>query len=418
MKRILVISNACFSDTDSNGRTLAKLFQGFEPECLAQFFVYGRPDFSVCRNYYQVTDRDALQSVMKWKETGRQIESVENSKTDLVSEQTGTRRKVEKTPFSMLAREAVWNAGKWYGENLKRWIDKFQPEVIFISLADNTFLIHFAIRIAKKYNIPIIAYSTESYCFKEFNYMTKRRSVFYEMFYRKLLKSYRKLEKYVSCAFFNTPLLRDAYAEQYSYSCDCLFSPSDIDFIENSSLPEEGKKTVSYLGNLGVGRHKALIQLATALGEIQPGIQLDIYGKLPNDDVKVEMEQCKNICYKGFVSYQEVIRIMHSSTLLVHVELEDEFYNEDLKYAFSTKIADSVCCGTPFLIYANSGLAETSFLSENECAFVADSKEKLLPMLEKALCDEDARKTVVEKARFVRNEYFANNDKLKKCFKK
>ena len=63
MKRTLVISNACFSDEGSNGRTLKSLFRGTDKDKLAQFFVYGKPDFGVCKKYYRVGDKEALKSI-------------------------------------------------------------------------------------------------------------------------------------------------------------------------------------------------------------------------------------------------------------------------------------------------------------------------------------------------------------------
>ena len=70
MKKVLVISNGCFSLTDSNGRTLAKLFNGYDPTRLAHLHTYGTPDFNVCSNYYKISDRDALKSFLTRKPCG------------------------------------------------------------------------------------------------------------------------------------------------------------------------------------------------------------------------------------------------------------------------------------------------------------------------------------------------------------
>ena len=73
LKRILVLSNACFSKSDSNGRTLAELFSSLDRKFIAQFFVYGMPDFTICDNYYNVSDFDALRSLIKNKTYGEKI---------------------------------------------------------------------------------------------------------------------------------------------------------------------------------------------------------------------------------------------------------------------------------------------------------------------------------------------------------
>lgn len=408
-KRILIISNACFSDSDSNGRTLAKLFQNFDKQSLAQFYVYGNPDFAICENYYRVTDGDALKSIIKWKETGGQVDKKINPKKKSV---VLKKNKVKKTPFSMLMREFAWYVGRWRGYCFWHWVGQFKPEVIFLSLGDNVFLCHLAKKIALQYNIPIYVYSTENYCFKKYNYVTKRPSLFYWLFYWLLNYSYHNIEQYVKLGIFNTPLLTKIYEQKFSFPCKCIFSPSDIEFVENTKIPDE--ITVSYLGNLGVGRHVPLIELASVLAEIKPGCKLDIYGKLPNDKIAAKkLTECKNINYKGFVTYKEVIRIIHKSTLLVHAELNNEFYSEDLRYAFSTKIADSICSGTPFMIYARTDLAETDFLIKNKCAFVASDLGELREKLIVALNDENERKQVVKNATIVRNEYFTRSNVLR-----
>ena len=401
-----------FSDTDSNGRTLAKLFQGFNKANLAQFFVYGNPDVSVCDRYYKVADRDALQSFLKWKETGGVIESMINLSSEADASTNTFSKKVKKTPLSMLLREFVWLFGSWDGNRLEQWIKSFNPEIVFISLGDNIFLSRFAIQVAKKYNIPVYAYSTEDYCFKNYNYVTKRPSLFYKIFYFWMNRALKQLERYVKVGIFNTPMLQETYARKFSFPCKCVFNSSDIDFLKNTEVSRSPK--VSYLGNLGVGRHKALVELAIILGEVMPGVKLDVYGKLPGSaDADKLITDCDRICYKGFVSYSEVVRHVHESTLLVHAELDNEFYSKDLKYAFSTKIADSVCSGTPFLIYARRDLAETDFLIGNQCAFVASTKEELRQELIKALTDKEAREFVVQNAKDTRDSYFINLNGLK-----
>lgn len=406
-KRVLVLSNACFADSDSNGRTLAKLFQGFEPEQLAQFFVYGTPNFNVCKNYYQVSDRDALNSLVRLKEQGERV--TDSAKKSTL--ETANGKKAKKTPLTMLLRETAWFLGRWKGKNLQTWIDEVNPDAVFVSLGDNGFLPNLAVRIAKRRSVPLYVYSTENYCFKDFNYLTKRKSLFYAVFYIWINRCYRKMNAYVKKGFFNTPLLKETYEERFGYPCECVFTPSDIDYIENAETKEP--PVVSYMGNLGIGRHEALIEFANILADIFPGAKLDVYGKFPCDEVETQIKVCKSISYRGFVSYDDVRRILHESTLLVHAEKDDPFYSKDLKYAFSTKIADSVCSGTPLLIYARTDLAGTDFLVRNQCAFVASSPEELRKVLKEALMDQYRRNQIIRQAKKAREVFFLDGERIK-----
>ena len=62
-KRVLVVSNNCFSYTDSNGRTLGMLFKEWNISKLAQFYIQDKlPDTDVCNNFYRVTDKQMMKS--------------------------------------------------------------------------------------------------------------------------------------------------------------------------------------------------------------------------------------------------------------------------------------------------------------------------------------------------------------------
>jgi len=412
MKRTLVISNACFSSSISNGRTLEGLFGTAERENLAQFFVYGCPDSAVCDNYYQVTDSDALRSLFTLRTVGQRVKRQMASGGNA----GGGRAGIKKTPLKVLLRELVWYLGRWNNRELWQWIDEFAPEVICLFVANNTFLNRLAINVARKYNIPIVVYSTEAYYFMKFNYLTNRPSVLYRIYYAWLQLSYSRLSKYVKCGFFNSTLLRDAYANAFLFPCHCIMNSSKISFRENYKLESKRPLKVSYLGNLGLNRHKALIELAQELRLMDERYCLDVYGVAPNAEVEVELRQCSAISFHGFVPYDKVIDIIHGSGLLIHVEWNDEILNRDLKYAFSTKIADSVCSGTPLLVYANRDLAEVVFLEENKCAFLADNRDALRNVLNQALNSEACRKDIIENAKNVSLRFFAANDSFIKAF--
>ena len=84
--------------------------------------------------------------------------------------------------------------------------------------------------IGRKYNIPVIVYSTEGYSFMDYNYFTNRPSVAYRLYYAWLCREYKKVAAYTKCGFFNSTLLRDKYQSEYGYPCKCLMNSSEIEF--------------------------------------------------------------------------------------------------------------------------------------------------------------------------------------------
>lgn len=412
VKRVFVVTNGCFSMTDANGRTLAKLFGNYDSSLLAQFYTYGTPDFSVCKNYYKVTDKDALKSFIKLREHGS---VVKENDINSVGTSGSVKKKMPKTPFKMLLRELVWKWGRWCGKRFWAWLDEFKPEEVVVFVANNSFCPNLARKAAKRYNIPITVYTTEDYYFKDFNYLTRKPSFFYRIYKAVVTKGYKRMNKYVKQGFFNTPKLTKMFQEEFGYPCNCCFSRSDIDFVDKTTVSDTASPRVSYLGNLSLNRHLALSKIAERLAAVVPSAKLAVYGRA-TEEISEFLEKDPNIDYKGFVSYEDVTRIIHESDLVVHAEYDDPFYTKDLAVAFSTKIADSVCSGTPLLVFANQNLAVTEFLNERKCAFVASNECELEEMLRNALVSDAARREVVNNAIKVREECFTAPPPFEQCF--
>ena len=117
---------------------------------------------------------------------------------------------------------------------------------------------------------------------------------------------------------------------------------------------------------------------------------------IPN--IEKELSACDNINLCGFVTYEKVTEVMQNSDILVHAEGYDDFYREDSKYAFSTKIADSLACGTCFLVYAPQEFACTRYLQEHEAAYVVSDEDALEQTLKSLICDPSSRKKYLQQA--------------------
>lgn len=246
----------------------------------------------------------------------------------------------------------------------------------------------------------------------ENNYLTNKASLLYKIFKSKLKKAYKKLEKYCVKCFLNTSLLRDLYASEFVFDCACSYCKSQIDFVPNYKIKDNKEIKVSYLGNLGLNRYKALIEIGQILNQIDEKIKLHIYGKIKDLSILEELNASLGVKYKGFVPYKEVVQIIHSSDLLIHTEYSSVENNQYLKYAFSTKIADSICSGTPLFVYADENLAFSKFLIDNGCSFFESDKEKLKESLQIALFDEEARQKVLECSKNISGKYFKNNSEV------
>ena len=149
-----------------------------------------------------------------------------------------------------------------------------------------------------------------------------------------------------------------------------------------------------YCGNLGVGRVSSLCSVAEVLKEINA--KLIVYGKFASDDDEKLLCSYDCVSYNGTVAYSEIPNILYKSSMVIHCENSSRL--EDLKYAFSTKIADSLACGKPFLVFASREYPFVQYLEKYNAAFVAETKEELKSILLKCIENETYKRKNIENA--------------------
>lgn len=400
MKRVLILSNNCISQTNSNGRTIGNMFIGFPKEKIAQFTLTdSNPDFSVCANFFHVSDNDALNAFLKRKKVGRKLEK-EALKRETVTVPFSAKH--NRNSLTMFIRDFIWNTDCWKKGGFNTFVNQFSPEVILLQAGDCAFMFRLARKLSEKYKIPLIIYNSEGYFFKKFDYFksTGIAHWLYPIFRTFFCMEFKKAMYKASFAIYSCKQLEEDYNKIFSTPSATIYTATQLEPCENNK-DATNKQKVSYLGNLGVGRHQPLIEIANILQTISEDLYLEVYGKTANNEVLKALKNCKGIKYNGFISYDEVARVMHESALLVHIENFSDFYREDLKYAFSTKIADSLISGTPFLLYAPETLACTKYLKENNAAYIAND----LKQLKKILFDFFGPS-------YERNQYIENAQKL------
>ena len=378
---LLVISNNSLSNDNSNGRTLAGFLHGWNKENIAQIYVTGGlPDSEVCEKFFRITDKDVIKGFFRRGAIGGEVRNTVSEHKNVL----GGKKKIKKTVFTVMARDIIWNTGIWYGNRFKKWLDDFKPELILFFAGESTFTFNMALRLSDKYNLPIVVYNSEGYYFKDRNYLiaSKWSAGLYPLFHKAYIKVFNRLMQRTSYAVYINEKLKNDYDKCFNVPSKVIYTSTAIQRKDCEPLHEIPQ--ISYLGNLGIGRHKALCEIADALQEINITYKINIYGKIPNDEVKSAFENCAGINYKGFVSYNDVVRIMKESDLLIHAESFDDFYKWDLQYGFTTKIADSLACGTCLFVYAPRELACTQYLEGIACVATERNqlKEKLMNILE------------------------------------
>ncbi len=386
--RVLVISMNAFSyGNTNNGKVLSQYFSEWDPDCLAQFFVANEtPDFPVCRRYYRVTDKQAMRSFVTGKRYGETVTAVTESAAPDSAAGKGAR-----SPLKRLIRDTVWNARRWWGKDFDRWIDDFAPEIVLVMVGGSSFIPNIALRIAKKRRLPLVIYNTESYYFDR---PQKGDGLLYRLYRAESNRAFRKLMAYSSHEIYLNDALNQLYETAFGKRGTVIYQSTTV---KPSPRPLNDPPIFSYAGNLGLKRHRSLIEIARALQSISSDYALDVYGGA-DDTTTNELNMEAGIRFHSRVPYEQVVRVIENSDFLLHTESFDPTVYEKLRTAFTAKIGDSLASGRCFVVYAPEPLACVEYLKRHDCACVITDPDTLHERLSQLINDEPLQQRYIQNA--------------------
>lgn len=146
--KVLVISHNPFSDTQNNGKTLSAFFKGWPKDKIAQLYLtLDKFDTTVCEKFYRITDLDVLKTIFSKKQVGIEYTQTEEEKAADIAIKNGIEKEKlhknklyllirdlyqKRNPFMYCIRNLAWKIVKpWKQEKLNKWIDDFNPDVVF-----------------------------------------------------------------------------------------------------------------------------------------------------------------------------------------------------------------------------------------------------------------------------------------------
>lgn len=401
-KRVLVVSNNCFSPSNSNGRTLGNLFYGWPKENIAQFCVIAQdPAWDVCDNYYCLEDQTVLDAFMHCKKAvGRRLVKQETSSDSSTAVDTQRKHVGRKTLPRIMMREMVWAAKRWQSKDFEQWVDDFNPDLVVLQFGDSSFMIDIALSVAKSRNIPLVVYNTEGYYFfnKFWYYRSAWDAVLFPLFKHGYLKNVRRLMQYAAHSVYLNDELKEDYDDEFHKPSTVIYNSSSMQrFI--SPLFADKVPHISYLGGLGHGRDLAIMDVGEVLQSIDTRFYIDVYGPAMESVVK-KIKISAGVRYHGTVSYDTVKEVMGKSDILFHVEPSSNSDNQ-LRYGFSTKIADSVISGKCFVLYTPKDLACAKYVFDNHCGWTAETKDDLRDVLLRVINNKQEREKILEQAQIV-----------------
>lgn len=369
MDKLLVFSNNAASLTESNGRIHSYFVEDYiKKESLYNFYIRGTNDIPKV-HYILISPKEALFSkitfgIYKPKVNTQSIKNVvvepKNSKS--------------KKPFYHLLRSFAYIHNLKIYRILDNIIKNNHIRKIMIWGTNVPYLYYYAYKLSVKNNIELITFTGEDYPLKDYNYMTKHKSLLYVSLQHSLRKWATKAYKYSSRNIYAHEDLKNLYESKMGVN------KGEVQLFQSRCKRIKAQKTknitrILYGGNLYIERVKSIIDIAKYL-ECFKNVYIDIYGNA-NKEVVDMIYKHKNLHFKGYLPYNLLLKEIESSDMLLHVEGFDPYYIKDCRYAFSTKISDYLAYGIPFFTYGPKEISGIKYLYKMKPEFVAINYHEL-----------------------------------------
>lgn len=398
MKKVLVVSNNCFSSTRNNGKTLYSFFKNVDEKHIAQlFFKEESPDIIEKYNYFKITDKDILVKIFnklglkKKQKEDISLKKIENTKN--------------KSEILRLAREILWKTKTWKTSELINWLDEFKPEVIFFCAGDSCFAYDIVNFIQEKYKVKVIVYITDDYilprkCLNIF-WWIRRNIIFFKM--KKIIKISKEF-------FIISPKMEEKYQIIFNKKGNLLLNlPEKIlskKIIKNYDF---NNLIVVYMGGFHYGRDLILLKIAEVIEDIcmkqKINITFQIYSTQKLDkEIENKIIRLKKTKFCGSLTKQEVENKLQEDIILLHVESFKRKFIEKTILSFSTKISEYLMSKNIILGVGPKEIASINFLYDPVCC-ITDFNN-----LEKEL--EKFFKELPQRSEYLRKYFEVKNEKL------
>lgn len=399
--KILIISHPPVATQNNMGKTLLSLFSEFEKEELCQLYIYPSfPNVDPWSSYYRVTDKDVLRTYMGKRGIGGEVQrEVICDKQGLYENEEDRsfyRNRKNKSAFRRLMRDVMWRFSPWYNKKLKEWLERENPDCIFVAPGAAKFLYDMALRIAEDRKIPIVPYICDEY------YFVQRPKDFLDRFRLYLLR--RKIEALMQKSkhlIVISEELKCEYLNRFGVDTTVLMTGGSAP-VQRERKTTNALRQISYFGNIRCNRFVSLKQIGKELESINlekgTDYRLKIFTAEQDPGILSQLEGIPAVELCGFVSGAEFERAFSEAELLLHTEAFDEKSMDFTRHSISTKIADSLASGIPVLAYGPETISSMKHLIRYDCALLATSREQLRVMLLSAFEEEHAREAVVKRA--------------------
>lgn len=371
--RVLVITRNAWDDTNSIGNTMSNFFRDQKDVEIANlYFRASKPNNSVCRRYYHVTESELLKHYLSPSRCGNEF--TYQASEDHTPRYTGEKKMVSVIhrfslkPAYMLS-DHLWNSKKWINDRLIRFIEDFKPDAVF-TFAKSLPQYYHAIRfLHEKYHVKVLLWIGDD----EYTALSKSGTKKSQERIRRLRYILNVASKVWGCS--------EEICTYYNgiFGCDAspLYKRCSFDYPVHNAVNRPLRMV--YAGNLLFGRLEILKTIVGALRELnasQTVARLDIYSSTPVSDAdREELNVSGTSALCGVVPYDEIQKQLSQADLTLLAESFEDSEIVKTRYSFSTKIIDCLQSGSVILAIGPAEVGSIRYVRRIPGAAVIDDPE-------------------------------------------
>lgn len=353
-------------NNNNNSKTMRSFFDGVPAKDMAMLYLesFSEVDYGFCDAYYRITDQDVLKSVLNFSFR------THNSHPSIKPEVAGRDRIMTKASKRKVGlrvfRELLWKLGTWNTKELNDWVEEQKPDIIFTLFGNNLFVHEIVVKVAKRHNIPFVAYYTDDYVLNCFN-----KSLFGRLHWMLSKKVYKRSMRAAAKCYVIGDKMREDYSKAFGREFGILGNCIDFDKFsdfEPRRIDVKDKVVISFIGGLHLKRWQTICELGEIISEINREkswqVEVNVYALELEDGVEDAFKN-SGVNYMGALNPQGVIDTMRNSDALLHVESFDEVGRVFVKYSISTKISEYLAGKRLVIAYGPHEVASISLFKDN-----------------------------------------------------
>lgn len=401
--KVLIIADEVWNDRMYGNNVLSSWFEGFNAEIAHIYCSPGHPLNKCCKKYFQITDMMMFKSLFSGEKAGMEIILDDYPITKLTIPAEEEHKKLYTflksiTTESLRAlRDFLWLRGKYDEDKLRKFIEQFNPDIIFCPRKASSRILRLERIVAHIANKPMVAFTGDD----EYSLRQLRFSPVYWLRRFRLRSDLRKNMKLYSLYYTYSEEQGEEYRKIFKIRTKFLFKCSDFSLNMRTKVINKPIKLV-YAGKLYCNRWKTLVEITKALKKINENetkMILEIYTK-----DKLSKQQKKllgdgiNSFVKEPVSSEDLKNIYKNSDIALHVESFDLKNRLLTKYSFSNKIVDCLSSSCAVMAICWKNHSGYKYLEKEDAAICIDDIKKVYEKLAQIAEKPENLKLYAEKA--------------------